>query len=215
MQDHIWTPLGIKDMTFFLSSRPDMQARRTEMSLRTEDPEAIHSPVRQACSDPDMEDAQGGGGIFCSVTEYFKILHALLVETDDSIEVQRPRLLTCAGANALFEPQLGDSSSSTLMKVTEIPRLNHMMGNMPIGTRKDHALGGLLLLEDLKGWRSKHTLTWGGTPNLTWIIDRKAGLCALYASQIVPIGDVKSNEMVHAFEKAVYEHYASLDGKIA
>ena len=37
------------------------------------------------------------------------------------------------------------------------------------------------------------------------MVDRTAGLCALYSSQIIPPGDAKSTEMIHAFQRAMYE----------
>ena len=38
-------------------------------------------------------------------------------------------------------------------------------------------------------------------------IDRKAGLCGLYASQILPSDDAKSVELTHIFERAIYKEY--------
>ena len=43
---------------------------------------------------------------------------------------------------------------------------------------------------------------------IIYSIDREAGLCGLYASQIMPIGDPKSVKMVHVFEKAMYERHS-------
>jgi hypothetical protein len=39
---------------------------------------------------------------------------------------------------------------------------------------------------------------------MQWI-DREAGICGLYASQILPPGDMKSVKMSILFEKAMYE----------
>jgi hypothetical protein len=50
-------------------------------------------------------------------------------------------------------------------------------------------------------------MTWGGIPNLTWWIDPSVGICGLYASQILPLGDPKSVEMSALFEKTIYEWY--------
>lgn len=80
-------------------------------------------------------------------------------------------------------------------------------GGLARGTKRDWGLGGLLVMQDLEGWRSKGTMTGGGMPNLTWI-DREAGICGLYASQILPPGDLKSVEMSALFEKTMYERYS-------
>lgn len=158
-------------MTFFLGTRPDLQAKRATMSWRTEQPAAVHSDLQPAY-EPDLEDCTGGGGVYTHPSEFFKILKALLRATDPSTVDQDPpaaHLLRRSTALAMFEPSLSNVPRDTLMRVTEIPRFNHMMGNMPIGTPKDHTVGGLLVQKDLPGWRSKGTLTWGGTPNLTWV----------------------------------------------
>ncbi|MCJ1232500.1 hypothetical protein MMC14_000453 [Varicellaria rhodocarpa] len=74
MVQHIWEPLGIIDMTFFLSTRPDLRTRMSSMSIRnhpgsSDDPTAQPSAVyatEQIATQPDMDDAQGGAGIFTS-----------------------------------------------------------------------------------------------------------------------------------------------------
>lgn len=146
------------------------------MSLRnpittSDDPTApstsIHNPD-QITLRPDMDDAQGGGGIYTSATEFMKVLLALLRATDapSTSDVQ---LLHQSTAQAMFAPQLGPASRARLQAISNIPRFNYMLGGMPVGTRKDWALGGLLVLDNLPGWRRKGTMSWGGTPNLTWV----------------------------------------------
>ncbi|OKL59538.1 hypothetical protein UA08_04991 [Talaromyces atroroseus] len=218
MAQNIWQPLGITDMTFFLSGRDDLRARVASMSKRepyetSDNPTAkstsVHAPEYQYCFNPDMADCQGGGGVFGSPVEYIKVLRALLLASDapDVRPVPPKQLLHRSSVDAMFTPQLGGESQKALQAVAEIPRYNYMMGGMPPDTRKDWGLGGLLVMDDIAGWRSKGTMTWGGTPNLTWWIDRKVGLCGLYASQLMPIGDAKSVELEKVFEKAMYERY--------
>ncbi|KAK3935246.1 acyltransferase LovD [Diplogelasinospora grovesii] len=223
MMQHIWEPLGIKDMTFFLSRRPDMQARVAHMSLRDGSIDAagqqtvVYAPV-QPVLNPDGEDCQGGGGIFTSAAEYVKVLQALLRASDSpssdlSGDMPRGQLLKRSTVDTMFNPQLGPSARKALQAISEIPRLNNMMGGMPPQAGRDWGLAGLLLLDDLPGWRQKGTMTWGGTPNLTWWIDRKAGLCGLYAGQLMPLGDAKSVEMTQLFEKEMYaRHSAAMSG---
>lgn len=40
-------------------------------------------------------------------------------------------------------------------------------------------------------------------------MDRTAGLCALYSSQVIPPGDGKSSELIHLFQRAMYERLGS------
>lgn len=46
--------------------------------------------------------------------------------------------------------------------------------------------------------------------NFSQWIDCDAGLCGLYASQIMPIGDAKSVELCKMFEKTMYERLAAV-----
>jgi hypothetical protein len=164
-------------MTFFLSTRPDMQARVAHMSLREESgdnpSQAVVYAPSQPSAKPDLEDCLGGGGLFTSPRELFKVVHALLKATgpsaSDAASIPPGQLLRRSTAVSIFQPQLDQSGRDTLQKVAEIPRLNRMMGDMPVSARKGWGLGGLLLLDDLPGWRGKGTMTWGGNPNLTWV----------------------------------------------
>lgn len=166
-------------MTFFLSTRPDMQARVVHMSRRVpSDDTASKQEVlvyasTQPVLAPDVEDCLGGGGIFTSPRELFKVIHALLLASghsaSDASPVPPAQLLRRSTVESMFQPQLGVSGRQALQRVAEIPRLNRMMGDMPTSANKDWGLGGLLLMSDLPGWRQKGTMTWGGNPNLTWV----------------------------------------------
>ncbi|KAM0253668.1 hypothetical protein ACHAQJ_007180 [Trichoderma viride] len=223
MKQYIWEPLGITDMTFFLSTRLDLRSRLAYMSFRSQDTvdsditTARINPVKLAESqpalEPDLEDAEGGSSIYTSPVEYFKVVRALLFAISDSasdaISIPPAQLLRRSTANAMFAPQLAPASRSRFQEFSEHPHFNLMMGGLPIGTSVDHGLAGLIIAEDLPGWRHRGTMSWSGTPNLFWWIDRDAGLCGLYASQLLPIGDAKSIEMAQFFEKEIYALHAA------
>ncbi|MCJ1397015.1 hypothetical protein MMC11_000207 [Xylographa trunciseda] len=206
MKTHVWGPLGIKDMIFHLRDRPDLVKRLADLSMR--DPSGSGKVLY--VDDPgfrdDVDDALGGGGVFANAPEYLKVLQSILA--DDG------KLLKSESVEKLFEPNLTKESQQALMKLLEDKQVNNQLGGMPLGTAKNWSLGGLLIQEDLPGWRRHSTLTWGGLPNLTWFIDRKVGLCGLYASQVIPPGDPKSVEMSGIFERAVYEMYAGVAPRI-
>jgi CubicO group peptidase (beta-lactamase class C family) len=159
MEKEIWRPLGIKEMTFFLDQKPDLKKRMPAMSLRDEKsgkavprPRVVHEPPK---------DAMGGGGIYTTPKEYLKALHAIL-RNDGT-------LLKKETVDDMFRPHLSKESQQAMMKVLSFPEVNEMMGGLPEGTERNWGLGGLLVMEDLAGWRRKGTLTWGGMPNLTWV----------------------------------------------
>lgn len=172
MKQNIWDPLGITDMAFFLSKRPDLRARVADMSIRPPGSSTAEHATDQPAFWPEMLDALGGQGIFASPEEFMKVLHALLLSLDPDPSEEtagRSRLLRRSTVDLMFSPQLGEESLARLRALLEVPAYNRVMGAMPTEARKDWGLGGLLLLDDLPGWRSKGTMCWGGAPNLSWV----------------------------------------------
>lgn len=112
MRENLWEPLGIKDMTFKLSSRPDLVERMAAMSER----EAGSSTVKymggkqfhQDTDGSEIEDCLGGQGVFTSPEEYFKVVKAVLTTEDDE------KLLKKETLNEFFKPQLGEGSATAL-----------------------------------------------------------------------------------------------------
>lgn len=201
MKENIFTPLGIKNMTFFIEKRPDMKEKMPSMTWRdTATGKATQTrPAAEGVPAAQPTEAMGGGGITSSPTDYIKILHAIL-KNDGT-------LLKKETIDMMFQPHLTPESKAGFMKLLSIPDFNQMVGNLPQDVSKDWGLGGLLIEGDFPEWRSKGTMSWGGMPNLIWFIDREAGLCGLYASQILPPGDLKSVEMSTLFEKEMYARY--------
>lgn len=201
MEENIFRILDIKDMTFFLNERDDLKARMPAMSWRdaTTGKATNTRPASEPVPAAQATEAMGGGGITASPTEYIKILHALL-KNDGT-------LLKKETVEMMFQPHLTPKSKEAMAKVLAIPEVNQMMGGLPEGTPRDWGLGGMLLEDDISGWRRKGALSWGGMPNLTWWIDPKEGICGLYASQILPPGESKSVEMCVMFEKEMYARY--------
>ena len=226
MQKNIWEPLGIKDITFWLKDRKDMEKRMPDVSMR--DPSggaaAIYSegmPVFRK----DPTQCTGGAGAKASAPEYLKILHAILVNDGT--------LMKPESMDQLFQPGLSAESKQAMLKLLSDPVTNSQLGGLPLEKDKDYALGGMVLLEDMPQWKRKGTLAWGGLPNLIWVcndtfllptrdladacwqwIDREAGLCGLYASQLLPPGDPRSNELNDIFQKAMYKRRGIASAKI-
>ncbi|PSN70930.1 beta-lactamase/transpeptidase-like protein [Corynespora cassiicola Philippines] len=205
-RENIWEPLGIKDMTFHLSKRPDLAARFAKMSWRDEETKKIREMTdRVPYTDgegKEVVDCMGGQGIFTSPEEYIKVVHGLLTTEEDE------RLLKKETVTEFFKPQLGEGSIAALNQVLSDRWANDAMGGTPMNIRKDWGLGGVLIEDDIEESMKKWTMIWGGLPNLLWFVDRTAGLCGLYASQLLPTGDVITADLVRKFEAAVYERYA-------
>ncbi len=99
--------------------------------------------------------------MWASPAEYLKVLRAIL-KNDGT-------LLKKETVDDMFKPHLSVESQQAMMKVLSVPEVNQMLGAMPESTNRDWGLGGMLILNDLEGWRRKGTMAWGGMPNLTWV----------------------------------------------
>lgn len=205
MRANLWEPLGIKDMTFKLKSRPDMKARMADMSTRDEDTAKVrYTGARMTYQDVDGEEVQscmGGQGVFTSAEEYIKVLKALLTTDEDE------KLLKKDTLKEFFKPQLGEGASASINAILQDDMVNNAMGGTSKDKKKDWGLGGLLLLEDQQDGKAAGTMIWGGLPNLIWWVDPKTGICGLYAGQVVPTGDAKCAALDRQFEAAMYEKY--------
>ncbi|KAJ4353082.1 hypothetical protein N0V95_003677 [Ascochyta clinopodiicola] len=206
MRQNLWDPLGIKDMTFQLKSRPDMKARMADMSTRDEESGKVrYTNARMTYLDADGEEVQdcmGGQGVFTSPEEYIKVLHAVLTTDEDE------KLLKKDTLKDFFTPQLNEGASAAMNGMMQDDMINNAMGGTSKDVKKDWGLGGLLLLEDQSDGKAAGTMIWGGLPNLIWWVDRKTGLCGLYAGQVVPTGDAKCAALNRRFEAAIYEKYS-------
>ncbi|KAF2854369.1 beta-lactamase/transpeptidase-like protein [Plenodomus tracheiphilus IPT5] len=206
MKTNIWERLGIKDMTFHLSSRPDMKERMADMSLR--DPstkKARHTDTPMPYVDgegKECSDCFGGQGVFTSAEEYLKVVKAVLMNDENEKLIKRETL------EKFFAPQLGEGSKKTLNMLLQDDMTSRAMGNTPNSITKDWGLGGILLDSDIPSGMKAGTMIWGGAPNLKWWCDRKTGICGLYAGQVWPPGDAKVAELNEKFEEGIYALFA-------
>lgn len=188
IQKNICEPLGITSMTFRLEKYPQLQDRMMTVSARAADGSLIHS--KRPWPDAAAEDC-AGAGLYSSVPDYMKVLQDLISE--------RPILLKVETIERMFVPQFdeGSHAHNGLLDATNI--INIMAGATGV-TKKDinWGIGGIYTTRDAEFTR-EGTLLWGGYPNLTWMANRKHGIAALYASQIVPPGDAISTALARRF----------------
>ncbi|KAI0398571.1 beta-lactamase/transpeptidase-like protein [Xylariaceae sp. FL0594] len=214
-EDNILTPLGggVRDVVFssHMHARPDMRARVVDMSKR--DPSGSGRKVMRSNARPQHNERGacfGGLGLFATPADFFKILlHGLLADDDER------RLLSKEGLDEFFRPCLTPAAKRALNELlasAEEARVG--MGNLPAHGSKDWALGGIVNEEDVPGGRRAGSMTWTGLPNLTWFVDRQAGLCAFFAAQMYPPADPKVGELCGMFEQGIYEMYSKVSPKL-
>ncbi|KAK7520620.1 beta-lactamase/transpeptidase-like protein [Phyllosticta citriasiana] len=192
MQEHIFAPLGIKDTTFRLDERPDMQARMADMTERDEQTGELHGGSLPSLTE-NNEDIFAGQGVYTAWPEYLKVLQSLLANDG--------KLLRPATVDAMFEPQLSAASQASLNAFVDSDELTNMAnGHLPRFSKRDWGFGGLIKLEGQYNWRRSNVLTWGGMPNQRWWIDREAGVCGICAPMLLPFGDAKALKLAKYFE---------------
>ncbi|GAM42469.1 D-aminoacylase [Talaromyces pinophilus] len=202
MEENIWKPLEMNSTTFRLQERPDIISRRADMSMRSADGTIGPSPTRFF---PDSAiDDQGGGGIFSCPADYAKLLISILKNdgtllkpstmediftpclTPDGISSLREN--RAAGYNTFRESKAGSEATKQLIPQYEM----------------NYSVGGQI---SEKGWlngRKDGSMSWGGLPNLMWVVDRETGIAFFYASQLLPPGDAISRAAFERFEYAIY-----------
>ncbi|KFX90972.1 hypothetical protein V490_06166 [Pseudogymnoascus sp. VKM F-3557] len=205
MQAHIWDPLGIANITFHKGLKPDLKRRLVKMTKR--------GPIRGVWGKPSLKgekvewtevgmyedpiiDEYGGGGSYGSATEYMKILNSICASDG--------KLLKTETVDEMFTPQIGEGAKRALTLYNDALAAAGIFTSRKIGTDLNYGLGGLLVMSEYETGLRAGSMTWSGLPNLLWTIDRRSGVSAFYASNVVPFGDLKSHVMQQKFEKEVY-----------
>ncbi|KAK5048593.1 hypothetical protein LTR84_005684 [Exophiala bonariae] len=201
IQENIGEPLGLRNMTFHLEERPDIRQNLCHTSYRHAGGE-LDWTTEEILPDP-IKESLGGVGIYSTALDYFAVLEAVLVGDE--------RLLSGPATIDLLKPQLSSMSRQALNKIVQ--DLDRATGfGIPPGIEVDHSLAGIINVNSLDTGRRGGSVSWGGYPNLKWWVDRNAGLCGLYASQLHPPGDAKSVELYFRFQAEMYKRLHSTRG---
>ncbi|KAL7624311.1 hypothetical protein AAE478_005872 [Parahypoxylon ruwenzoriense] len=202
MRTNIWDPLAMRYMSFFPDSDPGMKARKIGMSIKDEAGKL--TPAEEGYIHPyaDRDEPYGGATCWGCAEGYINLLQTLCANDG--------RVLSKELVDEMFRPQLGPEPKESMNRlVKDVETYRRVFGNSFDLDRQvlDHGLGGQLGTKDEVRRRKAGTMSWGGLPNLIWWIDREAGLCGAYFSNLVPMGDARVVELEAAFERVVYERY--------
>ncbi|KIM99642.1 hypothetical protein OIDMADRAFT_104621 [Oidiodendron maius Zn] len=198
-QQNIFKPLGITDITFWPERRPELNARRAGMSIRDPDAQKL-LPYTGGKIFGDYEEEFGGEGGYGTMPDYLKMLQSLLADDEKILKRETTKMM--------FSPQLTPESQKALQEVFNTTNKSALyVGVFPENSRYDWGLGGLLTMEDVAvngaPWRRKGCMVWSGLPNLFWFVDRAAGICGVYGTQLLPAGDGVTREMIGLLDKAI------------
>jgi methyl acetate hydrolase len=194
---HILDPLGMHDTSFLL--RNDMAQRLVGTHVRAPDGKPV------AISIEPLEEAEfhtGGAGLFSTAPDYISFTRMLLGGgTFNGVEVLKPETVKLMTRNAIGDlnvPMIRSSNPALALEVETFP-----------GQVKKWGLTFLINTEDIEGFRSAGSLTWGGVHNTYFWIDLKNGITAVVLMQIMPIGDPHVQEMMIGFERSLYAAISS------
>jgi methyl acetate hydrolase len=189
---HILDPLGMHDTSFLL--RNDMARRLAGTHMRDPDGKPI------AISIEPLEEAEfhtGGAGLFSTAPDYLIFTRMLLASgTFNGVEVLKPETVELMARNAIGHlnvPMVRSNNPALALEVETFP-----------GQVKKWGLTFLINTQDVDGFRSAGSLTWGGVHNTYFWIDLKKRITAVALMQILPIGDPHVQETMIGFERALY-----------
>ncbi|MCJ1385727.1 hypothetical protein MMC17_008850 [Xylographa soralifera] len=193
-QKYIFQPLRMSSSTFRASSYPEVYERIPQLFMRTVSGNLMPTPVFLGDGPPDM----GGSGLVSTAKDFMKLLASLL---HNDGKVLKPET-----TDLMLNARVSDRSIFEVKEVKEM--LDDEVGP---GGRADHCLAGCVNVDPIKETgRHAGSVFWAGATCCYWWLDRSAGVCGFYGSQILAARDGGvSRKMFQRFEKAVYDNLQS------
>ncbi|MFS0733308.1 serine hydrolase domain-containing protein [Microbacterium sp. 1P10UB] len=191
VQERICGPCGMTSTSFDL--RPDMRARSAVLHRRRLDgtlaPAIVEPPEA-----PEFD--MGGQGLFSTVPDVLALLRVWLGDG------------SAPGGRVLQEKTIeravrGMPGLEVTPLASAAPGVTRDAEFFP-GLRTSWATSFLVTDEDVPGGRRAGTLSWAGLANVHYWIDRRSGVAAVWATQLLPFFDPACAAGVAAFERAVY-----------
>ncbi|KAL3441566.1 beta-lactamase/transpeptidase-like protein [Aspergillus insuetus] len=207
MQQHIFTPLNVKNVSMFPSS--DMKEQLIGIWQRGKDGRlaAREYPVQRYLDDECTADIfhSGGAGLFGSIRE-FKILSVLL--NDGTSSVTGKVILSPGTVREMLTNQIPlqpDFGRRYLPAVN--PDLVQPTADLYPLCPRDTPQGWGLSFMITPGLtrRSETTAQWSGLSNIFWWCDRETGVAGIVASQVLPFVDPQVAKLWVEVEMKVYE----------
>lgn len=192
LAEHVYGPLGMSDSTF--APNDAQRARLLPVHARAADgslqPSALDLPL-----DPEWDAA--GHGSYGTIADYGRFVRAWL----NGGELEGTRILKAETVDLALQDHLNGAPLPKKMEPT-IPEVAKPVELLPVP--QGWGLGFHVYQVDLPGMRSAGSGDWSGLFNSYFWIDRKAGIGAVIATQLLPFFDDKMVETILGFEAAVY-----------
>ncbi|KAE8345509.1 hypothetical protein BDV24DRAFT_178251 [Aspergillus arachidicola] len=209
-QMKILGPIGIRNITFFPTT--DMKADLAYMHQRSE---RGHLTVRDhlyrypllPSGTPDVKGfCMGGAGCFGKPMEYCQLIATLLndgTHPKTGVKILRPETV-----KEMFTDQIPDLPRyCNDFAPSAKPLLANSCPLVPCdGTLTEGwGLSFSLSHQESPTGRAAGSGFWEGLANLFWFADRENGIGAIFASQILPYGDLHVLNCMEVVEKMIYD----------
>ena len=192
-RDHIFTPLGMTDTDYAISSA--QQSRLVSVHQHKPDGslEAITVP-----DPPWREFWSGGGGLNSTARDYLTFLQMLLHQGElNGVRLLRQETVALMGQN-----QIGDINAG-IMK-TANPQRSNDVDFFP-GIPCKWGLGYMINTRPGPNGRSVGSVTWAGIYNTYYWLDPQKRVAGVFLTQILPFADDKAVALYGEFERGVYD----------
>ena len=192
LAEHIYGPLGMTDSTFAPSD--EQRGRLLPIRFRAPDGGLVATEL-DLPAEPEWD--AGGHGSYGTIADYGRFVRAWL----NGGELDGARILKEETVELALRDHLDGVPLPKKLEPT-IPELSNPVELLDVP--QGWGLGFHLYLVDLPGMRSSGSGDWSGLFNSFFWIDRKAGVGAAIATQLLPFFDDKMVETILGFEAAVY-----------
>lgn len=196
-QTHIFGPLGMSSSTFRLLNNSQIRSRVLPMTSRNSEGRFDEVPSIYRL-DPKLD--MGGSNLYSSAPDMMALLSSLLKNDG--------KILKPTTTGLLFSSSVCDPS--ILNSADKVEFFSGMSG-VEDGKALDHCLAGLVNTEDLESGRKAGSICWQGATKCFWWVDRTAGVCGFYGSQVIGWDQGWSRGIFGEFESAVYKWLAETD----
>ena len=192
LAEHVYGPLGMTNSTF----TPSDEQRGRLLPVLSRAADGSLAPTEIDLSAEQEWDAAGHGS-YGTIADYGRFVRAWV----NGGELDGTRILKEETVELALQDHL---NGVPLPKKLEpaVPELSNPVELLDVP--QGWGLGFHVYLVDLPGMRSAGSGDWSGLFNSYYWIDRKAGVGAVIATQLLPFFDYKMVETILGFEAAVY-----------
>ncbi|MDG5481324.1 serine hydrolase domain-containing protein [Mycolicibacterium gadium] len=189
---HIYGPLGMTDSTF--DPTDEQRARFLPVLTRAADGSLVPTEIDL---DVEQEWHSGGHGSYGTIADYGRFVRAWV----NGGELDGTRILNEETVELALQDHLNGAPLPKKLEPT-VPELANPIELLDVP--QGWGLGFHVYSIDLPGMRSAGSGDWSGLFNTYFWVDRKAGIGAVIATQLLPFFDAKMVETALGFEAAVY-----------